>query len=186
MLPPRRCLAPERLLLRPRLHVERAGHDAVRLHPDALGSARDFGEERLLVARQLRGDASALDAQPPFQLFGGGANLDVSLSRDGRAPLRVRRPSPRALQRRDLAPFLTVDAETSLAAAATAPSLQLPALFLVEVALARLWRAAGMEPVALLGHSLGEVSAACVAGVMQFEQALGLTVLRGRLFETAP
>ena len=86
----------------------------------------------------------------------------------------------------DLAPFLTVDAETSLAAAATAPSLQLPALFLVEVALARLWRAAGMEPVALLGHSLGEVSAACVAGVMQFEEALGLTVLRGRLFETAP
>ena len=82
----------------------------------------------------------------------------------------------------DLAPFLTAgdaaDFDTGR------PALQLPALFLVEVALARLWQAEGLQPVALLGHSLGEVSAACVAGVMDFEQALGLTVLRGRLFET--
>jgi len=82
----------------------------------------------------------------------------------------------------DLRPFLTEAASGALDTGR--PALQLPALFLVEVALARLWQAEGVQPVALLGHSLGEVSAACVAGVMEFEEALGLTVLRGRLFES--
>lgn len=84
----------------------------------------------------------------------------------------------------NLRPYLAADPSDELEELATAPSLQLPALFIVEVALARLWQSAGAEPVALLGHSLGEISAACVAGTMQFEEALGLTVLRGRLFET--
>ena len=79
--PTSRRLPSKRLLLRPRLHVERAGHDAVRLHPDALGSARDFGEERLLVARQLRGDASALEAQPTRSNFSDVSRILTCLSR---------------------------------------------------------------------------------------------------------
>ena len=43
------------------------------------------------------------------------------------------------------------------------PSLQLTTLFVAEVALAERWRARGMEPQALLGHSVGELSAACIA-----------------------
>ena len=66
------------------------------------------------------------------------------------------------------------------------PSLQLPLLFIVEYALAQRWIARGIEPAALIGHSLGENTAACVAGVMDFETALGLVVLRGRLFESLP
>lgn len=66
------------------------------------------------------------------------------------------------------------------------PSLQLPLLFIVEYALAQRWIALGVEPAALIGHSLGENTAACVAGVMDFETALGLVVLRGRLFESLP
>ena len=43
-----------------------------------------------------------------------------------------------------------------------------------------------MKPAALIGHSLGENTAACVAGVLSFEDALGLVVLRGTLFERVP
>ncbi|MEH6912391.1 MAG: aminotransferase class III-fold pyridoxal phosphate-dependent enzyme, partial [Oceanicoccus sp.] len=64
------------------------------------------------------------------------------------------------------------------------PSYQLPAIFILEVALARWWIAAGINPSSLVGHSLGENTAACIAGVMSFEDCLGLVALRGQLFET--
>jgi acyl transferase domain-containing protein/thioesterase domain-containing protein/acyl carrier protein len=63
---------------------------------------------------------------------------------------------------------------------------QLPAIFLVEYALAQLLSSWGMTPTALLGHSLGENTAACVAGTMTFDDCLGLIVLRSRLCERAP
>jgi len=64
------------------------------------------------------------------------------------------------------------------------PSLQLPALFICELALARLWMSWGIEPHALIGHSMGENTAACLAGVFELKDALGLVCLRGRLFES--
>ncbi len=64
------------------------------------------------------------------------------------------------------------------------PSLQLPAIFIVEYAMARLWMSRGVEPSALLGHSMGENTAACLAGTFGYGDALGLVALRGRLFET--
>ncbi len=63
-------------------------------------------------------------------------------------------------------------------------SLALPALFLVEVALARLLTAWGIRPAAMIGHSLGEYSAACVAGVFDPDEALLLVHRRGQLIET--
>ena len=66
------------------------------------------------------------------------------------------------------------------------PSLQLPAIFVFEVALARLWMSRGIEPTALIGHSMGENTAAHLAGVLPFEDALGLVTLRGQLFERVP
>lgn len=64
------------------------------------------------------------------------------------------------------------------------PSIQLPAIFILEIALAEYWQGLGIDCKALIGHSLGENTAACLAGILSYEDALGLVTLRGQLFET--
>ena len=66
------------------------------------------------------------------------------------------------------------------------PSRSLPALFVTQYAQARLWQSWGVEPTAMIGHSMGENTAACLAGVFSLKDALGLVALRGRLFEQLP
>ncbi len=58
-----------------------------------------------------------------------------------------------------------------------------PALFIVELSLARLWMEWGVQPAAMIGHSLGEIVAACLAGVVSLNDALRLVVRRGQLME---
>ncbi|GIX23375.1 MAG: hypothetical protein KatS3mg122_0606 [Caldimonas sp.] len=66
------------------------------------------------------------------------------------------------------------------------PSLALPLLLTTQYALAKLWMSWGLMPTAMIGHSMGEYTAAHLAGVFSLEDALTLVELRGRLFETLP
>lgn len=59
------------------------------------------------------------------------------------------------------------------------------ALFALQVALARMWRAFGVEPVAVIGHSMGEVAAAVVSGALSLEDGVRVIYERGHLLQRA-
>lgn len=83
--------------------------------------------------------------------------------------------------------LLLAEAGDARAAAALAETqMTQPALFVTEYAMAKALASFGVRPAALIGHSVGEYAAACLAGVMGFEDALRLVAARGRLMASAP
>lgn len=59
-----------------------------------------------------------------------------------------------------------------------------PALFIAEYCMAKWWMAHGVQPHAMIGHSIGEYVAACLAGVFSLESALSIVAARGRLMQS--
>lgn len=87
----------------------------------------------------------------------------------------------------DLKPLLYPAAPDEATAAALRDTRHAqPALFATSYALARTWMAWGVQPEAMIGHSVGEYVAACIAGVMTLADALELIALRGRLISALP
>ncbi|MDO8363239.1 MAG: type I polyketide synthase, partial [Actinomycetota bacterium] len=167
-----------------------------------------FGERRVLAATSTAEAADLLErvdarrvfthtagsSQPPvvFLLPGGGAQYP-RMAADLYATESVFRhhvdegiTRAAAYHGLDLRPLLfpTDDAAATAAEAALEhASVQLPCLFVIEHALAQLLFSWGVQPAAMLGHSVGENVAACLAGTMSFADCLGLVALRGRLMD---
>jgi len=144
-----------------------------------------------------RSFTSCADDDVPFVVFmfpGGGSqhvNMGIELYR---SEATFREQVDRCLDllkprlESDLREYLYPREENreSAASAMERTSIALPALFAVEYALARLLMSWGIIPQAMIGHSLGEYVAACLAGVLSLEDALALVTLRGQLFEQLP
>jgi acyl transferase domain-containing protein/thioesterase domain-containing protein/acyl carrier protein len=144
-------------------------------------------------ARRVFTHAAELDKPSIVFMFPGGGAQYCGMARELHASEPVFRDSMdlglRLLKERhgvDLHDLFFRESGEEAAAALGKPSLQLPLVFLLELALVDLWRAKGVEPAALIGHSMGENAAACVAGVFSREQGLALVVLRGRLMDEVP
>ncbi|MEP2717198.1 type I polyketide synthase, partial [Pseudophaeobacter sp.] len=171
---------------------------------------RGFGKRRVLVAETASEAAALLRAGDPRQVFdhdslgdapevvfsfpGGGAQY-AGMARD----LYETEPVFADWMDRGLAhlqPQLDYDiralwlpedgGEAEANAQLQKPSAQLPLIMIIEYALAQLWISWGIRPAALVGHSMGENTAACLAGVLSFEDCIDLVLLRGRLFDTVP
>ncbi|MBI2737466.1 MAG: amino acid adenylation domain-containing protein [Rhodospirillales bacterium] len=67
-----------------------------------------------------------------------------------------------------------------------ATGLAQPALFIFEYAQARLWMEWGLRPTSMVGHSVGEFVAACLAGVFSFEEGCRLVAARARVMQALP
>lgn len=168
---------------------------------------RTFSHRRLIVCSDVADavaglgsrDASRLltgeaPGRPPgvVFLFSGQGSQYVNMGRD----LYQREPTFRAqvdLCCEQLKPHLGFDLRTILFPKESEreravqqlgqTAITQPALFVLEYALAQLWMSLGLEPVAMIGHSLGEYVAACLAGVMSLRDALSLVVQRGALMQ---
>ncbi|MEL6866899.1 MAG: aminotransferase class III-fold pyridoxal phosphate-dependent enzyme, partial [Bacteroidota bacterium] len=86
----------------------------------------------------------------------------------------------------DLKSILYPKDDPSSSAPITNPLHGITLLFTIEYATARLWQSWGLQATELIGHSLGEYTAACIAGVFSLKDALALVTLRGQLFQKLP
>jgi amino acid adenylation domain-containing protein len=147
----------------------------------------------LRVARELDGEASGGTVATAFLFPGQGAqHAGMARALYGAVPTfravideadRILSGSPVA----DLRALLLADSDDKAATAMLAETeWTQPALFVTEFAVAKALEAFGIRPTSLIGHSVGEYVAACLAGVMGFEDALRLVVTRCRLMASAP
>ncbi|MCY1078995.1 beta-ketoacyl synthase N-terminal-like domain-containing protein [Archangium lansingense] len=157
--------------------------------PDALDAL--VGESR---ARRLLTSTEERTGRPVVFLFPGQGTQYVQMAADvyrGEPVFREQVDACASLLRShlgfDLRDVLYPKGDAAEAAARLEGTrVAQPALFTVEYALARLWMSWGVEPRAMLGHSLGEYVAACLAGVFSLEDALSLVAARGQLMQELP
>jgi acyl transferase domain-containing protein/acyl carrier protein len=162
-----------------------------------VGRSSDEIRERLLAVQSGRSTAGAFEgtvdrARTPGVafLFTGQGSQYAGMGRE----LYETQPVFRAALDRCAAiladklerPLLEVIFATSDASLLDETAYTQPALFSIEYALCELWRAWGVVPSAVMGHSVGEFVAACVAGVFSLDDALALVAARAGLMQSLP
>lgn len=152
--------------------------------PDTVAALEERHAQRVCTGRKAQSDRSIA------MMFSGQGTQYANMGRE----LYCVEPSFREqvdLCAEILAPYLKYDLRKVLYPAAGEPAADLPdlsqtcaaqpALFVTEYALAQLWMAWGLRPEAMIGHSIGEYVAACLAKVMSLEDALMLVAARGMM-----
>ena len=170
---------------------------------------RVFKHRRVVVCRDLSSAVSALETRDPEKVFTGSSGSDKQpavfmFSGQGaqhvNMGLELYQTEPQFRQQvdactellrkplgLDLREVLYPKTHTEEAARLiNETAVAQPALFVVEYALAQMLMSWGVRPSAMIGHSIGEYTAACVAGVMKLEDALALVEARGRLMQEMP
>ena len=172
-------------LFRGRKHFEHRRVISVRGRDDALAVLGGDDERRIFSHSVIDGAAEAV-----FMFPGGGAQhvgmVRNLYSRERRFKEWIDEglsylPQKAAAEIR--AAWFGLDRMADAAQLFLLPSLQLPAILIAEIATARLWMHWGLRPSAMIGHSMGENAAACVAGVMCYRDVVNLVRLRGELFD---
>lgn len=160
-----------------------------RSRDDALEKLHDLPSSHVFTTHQ---EASS---RPVVFMFPGGGAQYINMARDlyEREPIfqetvdrcmAILRPSLSCDLRDYLYPENAGQVDSTPDIEST--SLALPALFTIEYATAKLLDSWGVQPAAMIGHSLGEYTAACLAGVFTLEDTLAVVVKRGQLFEQLP
>lgn len=145
--------------------------------------------------QQLRTENATAEAPGVIFLFPGQGSQHVNMGRD------LYRTAPVFRKSVDdccdvLAPHLGLDLRSVLYPASEEEesatrtlgqtAITQPAIFVIEYSMAKLWMDCGVQPSAMLGHSIGEYVAACIAGVFSLEDALRLVAVRGQMIQAAP
>lgn len=112
-------------------------------------------------------------------MFPGQGSQKAGMSLDIAGAPELFKASRRVVNR-DLERLCTTDPDPTWA-----PDVLQPALFVTEVAIGRKMQSLGLEPGAVVGHSLGEFPALVIAGALDFDEALRLVALRGRAMAEA-
>jgi phthiocerol/phenolphthiocerol synthesis type-I polyketide synthase E len=141
-----------------------------------------------VVVRGHRPDAAAVAFAFPGQgtEYPGMARELMACQRDFAAHLRTCLDVLAESGAAEVASFLLDAPDPSAPRAAVRTDLAQPALFAVQYALAQVWMAWGVTPACLLGHSLGELTAAAIAQVFSLPDAARIIVERGRLLQASP
>lgn len=168
---------------------------------------RAFSHRRAVVARDLAHAIALLEGPPSPEvgavadqsapvvfMFPGGGVQYPEMGRDlygGEPEFRTQVDRVLEMARRhghDVRRWLfPVAADAAAAPAALETAAQsLLATFAIEYGLAQLWRAKGVEPAAVIGHSLGEIVAACLAGVFSLDDAIALVAARAAILDDLP
>jgi acyl transferase domain-containing protein len=176
------------------LHVGRRAFDHRRFvvcpdRPGAIAALVKAGDARVTPGSKHRGETACAF------MFSGQGSQHVNMARELYGHERVFRDIVDECSSQ-LAPLLGLDlrrviypgaADLDWATQLLAETrITQPALFVVEYALARLWMHWGIEPTGMIGHSIGEYVAACLADVLSLADALTLVAARGRLMQQLP